>query len=208
MSKITSVEPQVKDKTRVNIYVDGRFYCGMKLETAIKFHLKSGMEVDEASLDEIQLESEKSEALDRAFEHLSASVKTEKQMRDYLVKKGYVPSVVEYCMEKLRYYGYVNDEEYCRAYVSGTSGKGRRALVAALKKRGADERAIEESLSDYEDDEEEMLAVLRKYMRGKTCDRQGMYKAYKYLVSKGYGYDAAKQAAERYGNENDTSEEC
>ena len=32
MSEITSIEPQVKDKRRCSIFIDGRFYCGMKLE--------------------------------------------------------------------------------------------------------------------------------------------------------------------------------
>ena len=31
MSEITSVETQKKDKTRCSIYIDGAFYCGIKL---------------------------------------------------------------------------------------------------------------------------------------------------------------------------------
>ena len=42
MAEITGISPQKKDKTRCNIEVDGRFYCGMKLETAIKNRLKVG----------------------------------------------------------------------------------------------------------------------------------------------------------------------
>ncbi|MDE7305894.1 MAG: recombination regulator RecX, partial [Clostridia bacterium] len=67
MSEITSIEPQKKDKERCNVYVDGRFYCGIKLEVAIKFHLKAGMQIEKSRLDEIQLETEKSQAMDKAF---------------------------------------------------------------------------------------------------------------------------------------------
>ena len=42
MNEITAITPQVKDKTRCNIYIDGRFYCGMSLETTIKNRLKVG----------------------------------------------------------------------------------------------------------------------------------------------------------------------
>ncbi len=87
MSEITLVEPQKKDKTRCNIYVDGVFYCGIKLEVAVKYHLKSGMPVDKARLDEIQLETEKSQALDKAIAHLSATMKTERQIKDFLTNK-------------------------------------------------------------------------------------------------------------------------
>ena len=50
MAEITSIEPQVKDKRRCNVYVDGRFYCGIKLEVAIKYHLKAGMHIEKRSL--------------------------------------------------------------------------------------------------------------------------------------------------------------
>ena len=59
MSIITSIEPQVKDKNRCSIFIDGRFYCGIKLEVAVKYRLKAGMTVDKTFLDNIQLETEK-----------------------------------------------------------------------------------------------------------------------------------------------------
>ncbi len=202
MSEITSLEQQVKDKTRYNVYVDGRFYCGIKLEVAVKYHLKVGMQVDKDYLSEIQFETEKSQALDKAFDHLSASIKTERQMRTYLEKKGYVPAVIDYCMERLHYYGYVDDDEYCRQYINSVSGRGKRAIYSDLVKRGADAGAIERALADLGEDPEEIYAVLQKYMRGKVADRQGMNKAYRYLLSKGFSYDGAKEAVEKYGDEN------
>ena len=118
MSDITAITPQVKDKERCNIYVDGKFYCGLKLETALRYRLKAGEPIDLAKLDEIQLENEKSQALDKAMTHLSASMKTEKQIRDYLKKKGYVDAVCDYVLEKLRGCGIMTIE--C---ASGKDGK-------------------------------------------------------------------------------------
>ena len=40
MAEITSITPQLKDKERCNIYVDGRFYCGLRLETAVRCRLR------------------------------------------------------------------------------------------------------------------------------------------------------------------------
>ena len=84
MSEIT---PQIKDKRRCNIFVDGRFCCGLTLETAVKNRLKVGALVTEESLAEIQLQSEKEVALDKAMSFLSATRKTEKQVREHLAKK-------------------------------------------------------------------------------------------------------------------------
>ena len=53
MAEITLIEPQKKDKERCNVYVDGVFYCGIKLEVAVKYRLKTGMQIEKSRLDEI-----------------------------------------------------------------------------------------------------------------------------------------------------------
>ncbi len=201
MSEITSIEPQVKDKTRCSIFVDGKFYCGIKLEVAVKHRLKAGMSVDKAELDKIQLETEKVQATEKAITHLSASPKTEKQMRDFLVKKGYVRAVCDYVIEKLRYYGFVDDDAYCKAYVESVTGKSKRAIEAELIKRGADRQIIDGALCDYRDDEEDVLTLLKKYLRGKELTKENIYKGCRYLISKGYEYDAVKRACELVDDE-------
>ncbi len=203
MAEITSIEPQVKDKNRCSVYVDGVFYCGIKLEVAIKYRLKAGMHIEKQKLDEIQLETEKSQALDKAMTHLSASMKTVKQMRDFLAKKGYTEAVINYVLERLEYHKFVDDYAYCRAYVQSVSGKGKRALEVDLIKRGADKNAIESALDEIEESGEEASLIFEKYLRGKSVDRQTLYKGFKYLLSKGYGYDTAKTALERYGLDED-----
>lgn len=199
------IEPQKKDKTRCNVYVDGRFYCGIKLEVAIKYRLKAGMPIEKARLDEIQLETEKSQALDKAMTHISASMKTEKQIKDFLLKKGYTAAVADYCLERLLYHGLVDDYAYCRAYIGSVSGKGKRALEADLIKRGADKRAIERALEETEEDGTAAAAVLQKYMRGKEATKEALYRGFKYLLSKGYGYDTAKEALTSFCGEDDES---
>ena len=196
MPEITSIEPQKKDKSRCSIFVDGRFYCGLRLETAIKYRLKAGMHVEIGFLEEIQLETEKSAALDKALTHISATMKTERQISDYLRGKGYTDAVCEYVLEKLRYYGYSDDYAYCKAYISGCSGRGKRLLEADLIKRGASREAIERALSEADEDTDGARALAEKYMRGKERTRENLYKALKYLASRGYSYDVAKAALE------------
>ena len=197
MPEITSIEPQIKDKTRCNVYVDGAFYCGIKLEVAIRFHLKAGMYIEKEELDKIQLETEKSQAMDKALTHLSASMKTQRQMRDFLSKKGYVQAVIDYVLERLQSYGYIDDEGYCKAYISGVTGKGKRAIEAQLYKRGVDKRTIERALENVEEDGEQILALLQKYLRGKERTKENLYKGCRYLIGKGYSYEAVKSACER-----------
>lgn len=203
MAEITSIEPQKKDAKRCNVYVDGRFYCGIKLEVVIKYRLKAGMQIEKSQLDEIQLETEKSQALDKALTHISASPKTKKQIADFLSEKGYTEAVQSYVLERLEYYKFVDDYAYCRAYVQSVTGKGKRALEADLIKRGAERRAIEETLGEVEEDSGEAMKILQKYMRGKEFTKENIYKGFKYMLSKGYSYDTAKTALEDVGDGNE-----
>ncbi len=204
MSEITDILPQVKDKNRCSIYVDGSFYCGMKLETAIKYRLKAGQAIDKNTLDDIQLENEKSEALDKALGFISTTMKTGKQVYDYLKKKGYINAVCEYAVEKLKGYGYVDDSEYCRVYISSVEkSKGRRLIAAELKKRGVSDECIESALENLSGGEETAFSVLSKYMKNKEANRENLYKAFRYLTGKGFDYDEAKYALEKFGAESE-----
>lgn len=198
MSQITLIEQQKKDKNRCNIYIDGRFYCGIKMEVAIKYHLKSGMDIEKSRLDEIQLETEKSQALDRAMTHISATMKTQKQVNDFLEKKGYTQLVIDYCIGKMKEYKFIDDAAYCQAYISCVTNKGRRAIYSDLMRRGVPKELIERSLAEFEEDDEALSRVLEKYLRNKPKDSKNMSRAFKYLLSKGYDYENVKNAIEGF----------
>ncbi len=195
MPEITAITPQAKDKERCNVYVDGRFYCGLKLETVLRCRLKAGEHIDLARLDEIQLENEKAQALDKAMTHLSVTMKTEKQMRDFLQKKGYVGAVCDYVLEKLRGYGFVDDAEYCAQYVrTAGKNKGARLIAAELYRRGVPKEEIEGALEGREGEADAAREVLGKYMKNRERTRENRTKAYRHLLSKGFDYDTAKGA--------------
>ncbi len=197
MNEITAITPQVKDKSRCNLYLDGRFCCGLGLETVVKYRLKAGVCVSEEELSQMQLDSEKNAALDKAMLHLSATRKTEKQMREFLTKKGYLLAVCDYVVEKLFSYGFLNDGEYAEAYIEQAAGKkGGRLIKMELRGKGLSEEAIENALAGLpeEREKEAALTVAKKYLRGKPLDEENRRKAYRYLLGKGFDYEVAKEA--------------
>ncbi len=199
--EITAITPQMKDKLRCNIEVDGRFFCGMKLETVMQNRLKAGMIVTEEELSRIQLESEKMTALDKALSYISMSMKTERQIREHMKKKGYLSDVVDYVVEKMRSYNYLDDVAYAIAYAeSAAKKKGKKLIAMELRGKGICEEAINESLAGISNDEESAKKTLEKYMRGKTPDKKGLQKGYAYLLSKGYDYEVAKRALAAFGD--------
>lgn len=200
MPEITRITPQKRDKTRCNIEIDGKFYCGLSLETAMRFRLKVGSAVGEEELRQIQLDNEKGAALDKALTHISSSMKTEREIRDFLKKKGYLEDVADYVVGKMKEYGYLDDEAYARAYVqSAAKRKGKRLIAAELKRKGVCDSAAEAALSECSAEAESALRVLEKYLRAKTIDEKTVRKAYAYLIGKGFDYDTAREAVRAYG---------
>ena len=103
--QITAITPQKHDGSRCNIEVDGRFFCGMQLLTVMEHRLKVGSVVTEEQLSALQLAGEKQTALDKALLHISASMKTERDVRDFLRRKGYLKEVSDYVVKKMKGYG-------------------------------------------------------------------------------------------------------
>ena len=202
MNEITDITPQVKDKRRCNIYIDGRFCCGLTLEATMKNRLKVGQIISPEKLSEIQLESEKNTAFDKALTHISATQKTEKQVRDFLSKKGYLPAVIDYVVEKLRSYDFLNDGEYAENYVGfAAKKKGGRLIRMELRGKGIDENDIDAALETIDEEQEIQTAseILEKYMRHKTRDKETLQKAYHYLMGKGFEYETIRAALKAYG---------
>ena len=203
VNEITSITPQAKDKRRCNIYIDGRFYCGLTLETTVKNRLKVGQIITPERLAEIQLQSEKETALNKALTHLSATRKTEKQIRTFLEGKGYLSAVSDYVVEKLREYRFLDDGEYAEAYVEyAAKRKGGRLIRMELRGKGVAEEDIDAALQTLDTQAETVAAteILQKYMRGKVSDTQTLQKAYRYLMGKGFDYETAKAALRAFGD--------
>ena len=203
MNEITAITPQVKDKRRCNIFVDGRFCCGLTLETTVKNRLKVGQIITPERLAEIQLDSEKNTAFDKALTHISATQKTEKQVRDFLQGKGYLPAVVDYAVEKLRSYNFLNDGQYAESYVESISKrKGSKLIRMELRSKGVSETEIDAALDalPVEQEIETAKGILEKYMRGKVCDKNTLQKACRYLLGKGYDYEVVKSALTEFGD--------
>lgn len=205
MPKITAITAQEKRKDRCNIYLDGEFYAGVSLETVMKFRLKAGAETDEARLKEILTDAENSEATEKALSYISKTVKTKRQVKEYLLKKGYSESACYHAIDKLKEYGYIDDCEYARRYIDGTGKtQGKRLLAYKLMAKGVKKEDIEAAYETAgKNSAENAAALAAKKMKNKDVTKENVLKTYRYLISRGFSYEEAERAVEPFKNGDD-----
>lgn len=202
--KITQISAQQKNKDRCNIFIDGEYSFSVSTETVYKFYLKTGKELSEEEITAIKEDGERTSALNRATEYLSKAYKTKKQVKNYLIKKGFSDDAVYYAVSRLTETGYINDSEYARRYFETASkNQGKKLSAYKLMAKGVRKDVIDEA---YEKaavpSKENAAAVAEKYMRNKEINKENLAKTYRYLIGRGFSYDEASEAISAF-KEND-----
>ncbi len=183
---------------RFHIYVDEQ-YCGIFLdETLARYKLKIDMEVDDQEFKQIKAENDERVAFDMAVGYLEKYNVSEKGLKDYLKKKGFVGQVAQCAIEKLREYGFVDDEKFAKNYFESLSAsKGKRAIANKLREKGISSEIVDALLEkvDEEDEIEKAIVLANKFVKNRQNDTKSKQKCIAHLIYKGYDYSVAQQAA-------------
>ncbi len=200
MPIITEISVQKNNNKRCNVYVDGEFFCGMSIETVVKNRIKLGQEVEIEKLEQLVLESEQHEALTKATDYISKNLKTKRQVKEYLLKKGYSEQVVWLCIDKLKEYNYIDDAEYSKRYIESVNKRqGRRLTEYKLMMKGVKKEDIESAYLEAEDTGNESAKLIaKKHLANKPITKENLAKTYRYLIGKGFTYDQAMHALKDY----------
>ena len=203
MPKITSISIQTKNKERCNLFVDGEFFAGISSLTLLKSRIKVGDEIDENSLKVLLEESERVQAFNKAVDYVSKTIKTKRQVKEYLLKKGYDEQIVWYCIDKLKEYKYIDDGEYSKRYISSCSkNQGKRLIEYKLMAKGVRKEDIEQAYNEVDvDAKENAKVVAEKHLKNKELTKENMAKTYRYLIGRGFSYDEATYVLSCLGGE-------
>lgn len=208
--KITSIEPQKRNKNRFSLYIDDKFYMGVDQEVIIKHFLTKDMEVDEEFLNDIIKTEEKNKAINTACNYLGFKPRTEKEVRTKLKDKGFDEDIINNTIEFLYKYDYLNDYNYGKLLINDKktfkkAGKG--LLKQELYKKGINKDIIEELVEEsYDYDEEYSMAyevALKKYKLIKNEDKNAIYRKLSSLLArKGYSFDIINKVIKEVSNNN------
>lgn len=206
---VTRIERQKRHPERVSVFLDGTYAIGLQADTAERFHIRTGEEVDAGMLDRLRKEEEYALARRQALRLLSYKMRTERELRGRLREKEHPPATIDRVIEDLRAAGLVDDAAYARAFISDMRKRrpsGRTLLRFQLRRRGVAPTTADEELSrllDHELEEADALAAARKYLRRamrsrrkEEADRRRQ-RLVRYLMGRGFRWPAISAVLKR-----------
>lgn len=208
--KITAISVQARDKSRVNVSVDGRYRFSLDILQVAELGIRVGKEYEEAELQALEEESQFGKLYTRTLEYCFIRPRSRREVKDYLyrktrptrrktgeLKEGVSQALTERVYARLDEKGYLNDETFARFWVENRNlrkGSSLRKLRSELSAKGVDKEVIEKVMGESErSDEQEIDKIIRKKY-GKYDDPQ---KLMAYLARQGFSYDDIKDAIAR-----------
>ena len=193
MGIVTKIEYQ-KNKTRVNIYVDGEFFCGLNSEVLFSNQIKVGSEVDEQRLKALIFESEVKKGVSYVFGLLAKKPYAEREVRTKLYQKGYSSETTQKIIETIKEYKLIDDSDYAKTYVDSNKTKSKREIEFNLSQKGIDKHIIQNAVNDIKNDDEmaKIDIITVKYMKNKPKTSENLQKLFRYLQGKGFEFELIK----------------
>jgi len=141
-----------------------------------------------------------------AIRFLSFRPRSEKELKDYLVKKKCDDLTSKRIIESLTRDKFLNDQEFVRWWVEQRTilrPKASRVIKFELKQKGISKELIEEFFENDESSISDFVKALalaeKKMVRlGKIEDKRKVYeKLGRFLASKGFDWDTIKEVIDR-----------
>lgn len=201
---VTAITPV--DKRKSKVFLEEGFAFVLYRGEVERFGIEEGRELEEEVYQRIIEEVLSGRAKERALYLLQSSGKPENWMRKKLQDAGYPQEAVDYAMNFLKEYRFIDDKSYAESYVRSYGGKkSRRQLVYELQQKGVSKDYIEEAFSSQEvDDVENARQLLRRRMKGKneiSYEEKGRLSAY--LGRKGYSYEVINKVIREFMDRED-----
>ena len=198
--KITAVEAQQKRRRRVNVYLDDQFAFSLSEVVAGRASLRPGIYLSASDVARLDQEDAAQVALDSALGYLACRPRSERELRQNLVRKGITPERVEQVVARLKELSLLDDAAFAQFWVENRdrfSPRGALALRSELFGKGVERETIDEAIAQGADEEGRARAVAEKKLpRLRGLDYRTYYgKLVALLARRGFSYEVASHVA-------------
>jgi regulatory protein len=196
--RITSLQSQVKDPERLNLFVDGQFLMGVNAFIALQMGLRVGQELTPQLLEQLRQEEALQQAIARALNYLSFRPRSREEVKRYLRRKETPPELIDRVLERLDQLELIDDKAFTEFWMDSRARfnpKGAQAIKSELRQKGVTREVVEEMVDD-EQDEERAREAARKKAKSLAGQPEMDFKTFRlrlgsFLQRRGFSYEIA-----------------
>ncbi len=184
---------ELTKKNSYNIYLSNGEVITLNERVITKNELLLRKEINSELYNKLKYENNIYDAIDKAIKYISVRLRSTKEIKDYLIKKGYSLDVVEAAIKELLNNKYLNDDIFTKAYIKDKltfTSKGDYKIKMELVQLGIDNNIIESNIAMIDED---MLINRIKKSIEKDIKTNKKYKGivlknkiYNHLITQGY----------------------
>ncbi|MBC7254867.1 MAG: RecX family transcriptional regulator [Chloroflexi bacterium] len=200
---ITAITEQARRRGRLNIFIDGAY--AFSLHESLAACLEVGRDLSAAEIAELKQQDLFESAYQAALRYIVLRPRSEKEMRQYFVRRGLGQEAIEGLLERLRAEGWVDDRAFAAFWVDNREAfrpKGRWALSAELREKGVDQEVIKAALEPLDEEESAQRAAEKALRRYASLDEETFRRRLSgYLQRRGFPAEVCRRIVERLWRE-------
>lgn len=194
--KITKITEQLKSRSRFSVFVDAKYAFSLSGTALLDSGIASGQIVSEAELAKLRKLSLDDKAYAKTLRYAEMRLRTNWEVCQYMARLNVPSSLAEKILNKLTNIGLLDDYKYAVSFAKDRHllrSSSRRKIIYELKKRHISESAIQQALTDAEENDasalQELIARKRRQLKYKDD-----FKLTQYLGRQGFNYSDIKDA--------------
>jgi len=205
MKKVTAIGEGKRRKRRVNIFLDDKFAFSLEAGVALKEGLRVGQELSEGDIEALAGAELSQRCLNAALRYLAYRLRSESELRERLVRRGFDGDSVATAIARLKAQGLVDDLAFAQFWKENRQSFSPRSQWLTrheLKQKGVTDDVIERVVADVDDEDSAYRAATAKARRLPVNDYQGFRRRLgEYLKRRGFGYGVINNTVKKIWEE-------
>ena len=198
LETITDLQPQKRDKERLNVYLDGAYAFSVSI--SLSAGLKVGQKLSADEVAKIKSDDANSRARQLSFRFLSYRPRSTAEVRNYLRRKGFDQAVIDGVINQLLERDYLDDTAFAEYWIDQRLNhrpRGRLALRYELLEKGISSEVIDAAIDEIDEKDAALRAVEKKTGRWNGLSKDDFKrKVSGFLQRRGFSYSTIAEVAE------------
>ena len=208
---VTAIQAQKKNNKRCSVFLDNEFAFGVHQDVLLKSGISKGDQLSEEQIEAIAALEDLHRAKQKAYKLLAVRARSEKELRDRLVRDQIPGKIIDTVITDLKNLGMLNDREFALMFARSrmiTRPEGAFLLRRELFEKGIDEAFIDTAVDQVFTEKSESdwafeVAAKRKRQIGHPDDIKTQKKVSDFLQRRGFRWEIVREIMDRW-NELDT----